>query len=44
LPQAVQEAKVALFMDDTNILLIDKNLKSLKWKMIKVMKQFENWF
>jgi hypothetical protein len=30
LPQAVQEAKVVLFVDDTNILLIEKNLTSLK--------------
>jgi hypothetical protein len=44
LPQAVQEAKVVLFTDDTNILLIEKNLTSLKGKIEKVMKQSENWF
>jgi hypothetical protein len=44
LPQAVQEAKVVLFMDDTNILLIENDLTSLKGKIMKVMKQLENWF
>jgi hypothetical protein len=34
---------VALFMDDTNILLIEKNLTSLKGKIVKVMKQLEKW-
>jgi hypothetical protein len=44
LPQAVEEAEVALFMDDTNILLTEKNHTSLKVKIVKVMKQLENWF
>jgi hypothetical protein len=44
LPQAVQEAKVVLFADDTNILLTEKNLTSLKWKIVEVMKLFENRF
>ena len=44
LPQAVQEAKVVLFADDTNILLIKKNLTSLQEKIVNVMKQLENWF
>jgi hypothetical protein len=44
LPQAVQEAKVVLFADDTNILLIEKNLTSLQEKTVNVMKQLENWF
>jgi hypothetical protein len=44
LPQAVQEAKVVLFTDDTNISLTEKNLISLKGKIRKVMKQLENWF
>jgi hypothetical protein len=39
LPQAVQEATVVLFTDDTNILLIEKNLTSLKGKIIKVIIQ-----
>jgi hypothetical protein len=44
LPQAVQEAKVVLFTDDTNILLTEKNFISLKGETIKCMKQLENWF
>jgi hypothetical protein len=36
--QAVQEAEVVLFMDDTNILLIEKELMSLRRKILKVMK------
>jgi hypothetical protein len=44
LPQAVQEAKVVLFADDTNILLIEKDLTPLKGKIVKVRKQLENWF
>jgi hypothetical protein len=41
LPQAVQEAK-EVFADDTNILFTEKNLTSLKGKIIEVMKQLEN--
>ncbi|PNF39982.1 hypothetical protein B7P43_G15963 [Cryptotermes secundus] len=44
LPKAVHEAKVVLFADDTNILIIDKNLKSLNDKTIVSMHQLENWF
>jgi retron-type reverse transcriptase len=44
LPQAVQETKVVLFVDDTSILLIEKTLTSLKEKTAKVMNQVENWF
>jgi hypothetical protein len=43
LPQAVQEAKVALFADDAYITQW-KRLTSLKRKIVKVMKQLENWF
>jgi hypothetical protein len=32
LPKAIQDAKIILFADDTNLLLIEKNLKSLKEK------------
>jgi hypothetical protein len=42
--QAVQGAKVVLFADNTNMLLIEKNLTSLIGKIVKVMKQLENWF
>jgi hypothetical protein len=43
LPQALQETKVVLFADDTNI-LIDKNLTSLNEKTLTVWKQLDNWF
>jgi retron-type reverse transcriptase len=36
LPQSVQEAKVVLFADDTNILLIEKNLVSLQDKIVNL--------
>jgi hypothetical protein len=44
LPQAVQEAKVVLFVDNTNILLVEKDLASLKGKIVEVIKQLENRF
>jgi effector-binding domain-containing protein len=44
LPQSVQEPKVVLFPDDTNILLIEKTLTSLQEKIVHVVKQLENWF
>jgi retron-type reverse transcriptase len=43
LPQALHEAKVILFADDTNTLLTDKKLLSLK-KILKVRNQLDNWF
>jgi hypothetical protein len=44
LPQALQEAKVVLFADDTNILLTDNKLISLNEKIQKVRKQLDKWF
>jgi hypothetical protein len=44
LPKAVHEAKVVLFADDTNILIIDKNFKSLSDKTLVTLYQLENWF
>jgi hypothetical protein len=44
LPKAVQDAKIVLFADDTNILLIDKNHKSLNDKIKAAMNQIANWF
>jgi hypothetical protein len=44
LPQALHEAKVILFADDTNILLTDNKLLSLKEKILKVRNQLDNWF
>jgi sarcosine oxidase/L-pipecolate oxidase len=42
LPQALQEAKVVLFADDTNILLTDNEPISLNEKIQKVRKQLDN--
>jgi hypothetical protein len=44
LPKAVQDAKIVLLANDTNILLIDKNLKSLNDKIQAAMNQTANWF
>jgi hypothetical protein len=44
LPQALQQATVVLFADDTNILLTDNKLVSLNENIQKVTKQLENWF
>jgi hypothetical protein len=42
--QALQEAKVVLFADDTNTLLTDSEPLSLNEKIQKVRKQLDNWF
>jgi hypothetical protein len=39
LPKAVQENKVVLFVDDTNILLIEKYLASLKRKIFETVRK-----
>jgi sarcosine oxidase/L-pipecolate oxidase len=44
LPQALQQAKVVLFADDTNIVLTNNKLVSLNENIQKVTKQLENWF
>jgi hypothetical protein len=44
LPQALQESKVVLFADDTNILLTDNEPVSLNEKIARVRKQLLNWF
>jgi hypothetical protein len=40
----MQEAKMVLFADDTNILVIDKDEDALQQKIYKVMKQLRIWF
>jgi hypothetical protein len=35
---------VVLFADDTNILVIDKNINTLQEKINRVMIQLESWF
>jgi hypothetical protein len=40
----IQGAKLILYADDTNILIIDINEEALQTKLSLVMKQLENWF
>jgi hypothetical protein len=42
LPKGVEDAKIVLFADDTNIYLIDINLKSLNDKIQVAMNQIAN--
>jgi len=44
LPLNIQGAKLILYADDTNILVVDKNEEALQTKLSLVMKQLENWF
>jgi retron-type reverse transcriptase len=40
----VQEAKMVLYADDTNILVADKDEHELKLKIVSLMKHLEIWF
>jgi phage pi2 protein 07 len=40
----IQEAKLVLYADDTNILVIGKDKEALQAKLSSVMKQLEVWF
>jgi hypothetical protein len=44
LPLSIQEAKLVLDADDTNVLVVDKNEEALQTKLSLVIKQMENWF
>ena len=44
LPLNIQGAKLILYADDTNVLVVDKNEEALQTKLPLVMKQLENWF
>jgi hypothetical protein len=44
LPFNIQEAKLVLHADDTNISVIGKDKEALKAKLSPVMKQLEVWF
>ena len=44
LPLNIQDAKLVLFADDINILIIDKNIDAIQERLNRVMKQFETWF
>jgi len=43
-PLNIQDAKLVLFADDINILVIDKNIDTLQEELDRVIKQFETWF
>jgi len=44
LPLNIQGAKLILYADDTNVLVVDRNEEALQTKLSLVMKQLENWF
>jgi len=44
LPLNIQEAKLILYADDTNVLFVDKNEEAVQTKLSLVMKQLEIWF
>jgi len=44
LPLNIQEAKLILYADDTNVLVIDRNEEALKTELSLVMKRLEKWF
>jgi hypothetical protein len=43
-PLNIQGAKLILYADDTNVLVIDKNEEALQTKLSLVMKQLEIWY
>ena len=44
LPLNIQGAKLILYADDTNGLVVDKNEEAVQTKLSLVMKQLEIWF
>jgi hypothetical protein len=40
----IQGAKLVLYADDTNVLVIERNEEVLKTKLLSVMEQLERWF
>jgi hypothetical protein len=44
LPLNIQEAKLVLYADDTNILVTGKDEEAQQAKLASVMKQLEVWF
>ena len=44
LPQYIQEAKLILYADDTNVLIADNSQEVLQTKLFLIMKQLETWF
>jgi hypothetical protein len=44
LPLNIQGAKLILYADDMNVLVVDRNEEALQTKLSSVMKQLDNWF
>jgi hypothetical protein len=44
LPLNIQGAKLILYADDTNVLVVDRNEEALQTKLSLVMKQLGKWF
>jgi hypothetical protein len=44
LPLNIQHAKLVVFADDINILIIDRNIDTVQAGPNRVIKQFETWF
>jgi hypothetical protein len=44
LPLNIQGAKLILYVDDKNILVVERNEEALQTKLSSLMKQLENWF
>ena len=44
LPQYIQEAKLILYADDTNVLIADNSQEVLQTKLFLIMKLLETWF
>jgi hypothetical protein len=40
----IQGAKLILYADDTNVLIMDKNEEALQAKLFSVLQQLEKWF
>ena len=44
LPLNITGIKIVLFADDTNILVADKNINDLRYKLNNVMTELQTWF
>ena len=44
LPLNIQGTKLILYVDDTNVLVIDRSKEALRTKLFLIMKQLEIWF
>jgi len=40
----IQNAKLALFVDDINICILEKNVDAVKERLNRFIKQFKTWF